>query len=320
LGVSEEEKNEHDERIKQMKFKMAFLISLSLGLLSTGETQATRYAKAWWGQSDAFTPECDQWDASHDQDMILGPQYWLVEVTLDANWDYVTFGNVTYAEFALSDDYVTRGRDHYTTGNKGFDYADAVYVDLHGAHTWHDDKKAWGFICSDTYGRTGFQNCGAWMDQMDFGDDNGDRDIEWLHLSSCRSVWKYHVTSSYSDDYHQWSHAFDGLHSITGFEGIADAPYYPDCADFAEDAFDNIKDAWLTHMINWTFNLPCTDQGRPFTAHRACPAWITYDETTEECQYTMNYDDYTTPVLVEPPEHGGNNIRLRARWTNCVPC
>ena len=143
---------------------------------------------------------------------------------------------------------------------------------------------------------------------MSLGNDNSARDNEWIHMAECGSINDMCVptgTISLCGAQCDWRRAFDGLHSVTGFNECSSAKE-SQTENFAEDAFINI---WLF----WLVDMHCTDCVGTFDQ---CPRFLTYDETAGEAIHTMMYDDYTTRVD-EPLGYGGTYYRLMIEWSDC---
>jgi len=116
------------------------------------------------------------------------------------------------------------------------DDADAVMIAMHGAND-STDHRWYGTVRVDEPG-TG--DCEAYQGDMVFGD----KDLEFLHLSSCNSM-------DYEDWWPEWTSSFDGLHQVDGFHGLmyiySWLPTYYE--DFALDArFMSMADAWIDNL------------------------------------------------------------------------
>ena len=116
------------------------------------------------------------------------------------------------------------------------DDADAVMIAMHGGND-SGDHRWYGTVRVDEPG-TG--DCEAYQGDMVFGD----KDLEFLHLSSCNSM-------DYEDWWSEWSSSFDGLHQADGFHGVMwiSSSYPTYYEDFALDAlFMGMGDAWLDNL------------------------------------------------------------------------
>lgn len=302
------------------KKKLVAVVGCSLALLafwasaawSYDQHRTARRVKEW--RSDQSSECCSSCSpTSWAADMV---QSWLDEVVTHPGWTEQTYYYYdSKASHFFDDPEVSGGLDHTSYG---LDNADAVMFGLHGNVESHNGKSAFRARNRSKFIGEPSEFCKAWLDYHDFGDDNNplpdDNDLEWLHAVSCHSMDYQLVESAYSNTYHQWSDAFDGLNSASGYNGVV-VGYAALGEDLAEDFFDNIEDSWLLNNYT-TATTSCSEGG---TGIKRCPVWITYDETTEDAVYTRDYDDYTTRVG-EPPGHGGNNVRLRSHYSSCQPC
>lgn len=111
------------------------------------------------------------------------------------------------------------------------DEADAFMLGLHGGEAASDDH----YYGKVRVNEPGAGNCYFFQDQMLF-----DRDLEFLHLSSCHSMC--------DDNYRQWIGALNRCHLITGFHGIMwiSTSFTSRYRRFSADSFRySIAEAWI---------------------------------------------------------------------------
>jgi len=229
------------------------LALLSLFLMTGGSAQAAQEAKIYgvtsWnaGCSGSARPK---WDDMADD--------WYDEVT-DKGFSFLGFcfgghcgdamsrdgrqvnGNIVNSKFADLN-VVSWGRD-----SNELDDADVALLFWHGAR-----KNGTNYKGSLRVDESGDGDCKLRRSEMDVGD----RDLEFLHFSSCYSMndtmWS------------RWWQAFDGAHQIDGFHGLMwiGGSLVSDYGDFGNQAFHTtIADAWLDNMYyEDTFNGGSDDQ------------------------------------------------------------
>jgi len=158
----------------------------------------------------------------------------------------------------------------YAWGNDTtyLDEGDAAIVCLHGGESsgrWYGKVRI---------NEAGTGNCKAWQGHMELGD----RDLEFLHLSSCNSM----DDNQWSDDWHE---SFDGLHLVTGFHGYMyiSAFYVHDYEHFSDDAFNvSIADSWIDNLYRRNANL-IDDQ---------CPVSYGVGPSESSLWTRMDYEQY----------------------------
>jgi len=309
MHLSSEERNLFN--MVKLQLSIATFLLCIMFYAPTSSAYNAMHVRGW--DSGHNSTSCCPTGCTIEDCLQHAPQYWVDEMKSHG------FSEMTYSDWLstgpdlASNDDISWGVDQLST-----DKPDALFVGLHGdvekrfTHTkmtWR--ARTWG--TRESNGNIG-DKCYAWQDYMDFGDDI--YGLMWMHLFSCLSMNFKLLTSAYASTYTQWDDAFDGIHSITGFSGELVFPSNDISTNFADDGFDNVKQAWLTNYINMNTWI-CPADG--LTSNKTCPVWITYDDTEAHATYTMNYDDYTTPVG-DPPGHGYNNIRLRAYYSSCNGC
>ena len=141
-------------------------------------------------------------------------------------------GNIVDSDFTDTD-LVSWGRDHW---NDRPDDVDVCMIATHGANA--SGNRRWCGLMRKN--EPGSGNCWAWQGHMEFGD----RDLEFLHISSCVSMDK--------EDWHpEWSDSFRGMHQVNAFHGIMYIynGWSYRYRDFADDAYDvPIALAWLDNL------------------------------------------------------------------------
>ena len=186
--------------------------------------EAKMYGVTVWNGGECTGSTRDSWD-----DMV---DAWY-DVIGSSSWYHKKFrlsdGDIINSKFADATK-VAWGRD-----TSFLDDADNAMLFWHGAES--------GDIYRGTMrvNESGDGDCRVRQDEMDLGD----RDLEFLALSSCQSMddnqWK------------EWWKSFKGLHQLDGFHGLMwiGSGRTGDYESFAEDAFDdNIADAWLDNLYD----------------------------------------------------------------------
>lgn len=119
--------------------------------------------------------------------------------------------------------------------------ADTSYLDDADAAMvfWHGSESGNVYKGSMRVDEAGGGDCKINQSEMELGD----RDLEFLAISSCHSL----------DDnqWEEWWKSFKGLHQLDGFHGLMwiSSGRVGEYRNFAEDAFDdNIADAWLDNL------------------------------------------------------------------------
>ncbi len=208
--------------------RLGALVALSLAAAAAwpspaaaNHLEAKMYAVTTWnaGCGGSSRPAWDDMaDAWYDE---LGDSDWYFRKFSLVNGDVI---NSKYADASV----VSFGND------TGFlDDGDAVML------AWHGAESGDVYVGSMRVNESGTGDCTLRRDEMELGD----RDLEFLHISSCQSM----------DDnqWDSWWQAFDGVHQVDAFHGlmwIGDG-LVGDYEDFADDAFDDtIADAWLDNM------------------------------------------------------------------------
>lgn len=132
---------------------------------------------------------------------------------------------------------VNWGRDHW---NDRIDDVDVAMIGLHGYNANSNNRWLGGVRINEA----GTGNCFAAQVHMELGD----RDAEFLHISSC-------VSMDVEDWHPEWSSSFRGIHQINAFNGImyifCSGDYPARHRDFADDSFYMpIALAWLDNMYD----------------------------------------------------------------------
>ncbi|HET8934753.1 MAG TPA: DUF6345 domain-containing protein [Polyangiales bacterium] len=180
------------------------------------------YGVTKWDGGTCGGSQRDSWD-----DMALA---WYNTIS-KSSWYYrkasIINGNIASYKFA-DNNLVTWGQD-----TSYLDDADAALV------FWHGSESSNVYRGSMRLPNPSNSACKVYRNEMQVGD----RDLEFLALSSCQSM----------DDnqWGTWWQAFKGLHQADGFHGLMwiGPGHVGDYEDFADDAFDdNIADAWLDNL------------------------------------------------------------------------
>jgi hypothetical protein len=171
---------------------------------------------------------------------------------------------------------VSWGRDD--AGQTRPDRPDAFMLGLHGGAGSDDRWRA-----TVRMDEAGDGNCKTWQGHMEFGD----RDLEFLHLSSCHGLT--HETWA------QWPDSFGGVHQILGFHGVMwiRRGWYDRYWWYAYDAFDMpIATAWL----DWQYvaNASGSDDQCPVVMANGDGVLNTYSRLDHE-QFDNVYPDPQNP-------------------------
>jgi hypothetical protein len=164
---------------------------------------------------------------------------------------------------------VSFGRDYE---NDHVDADDAVMVGLHGNH--NGSGGPWyGLV---RVNESGGGDCYTLQSSMLFGD----KDLEFLHLASCHSMCEP------AEGYRNWKTAFDRLHQVSGYYGIAysSSSLNSDYKWFADDGFDiGIAESWcdnLWHSASYT------------GVQDMCPAVMVQGTSSSNASTRISYEEY----------------------------
>ena len=119
----------------------------------------------------------------------------------------------------------------------------------------------------------------------------GDRDMEFLHISSCKSMDDDNLSNTWRlmRDPVDSPNSGARLHQVDGFHGLMwiGSSFRPDYEDFAEDAFStSIKNAWLDNM--YRNNIEDKDGDK----HEQCPVAYAIGTSKSDCFNRIDKERY----------------------------
>ena len=241
---------------------------LAAGPPGSSEKEALAIVVTKWNSSCSDADNVSAWDNNVDNwyDNITSySHHGTLEWTRDG---FYKNGTIVDSEFTDTTQ-VSWGRDYE---NDHPDADDAVMVGLHGNH--NGSGGPWfGYVRVD---ESGSGSCYAVQSDMLLGD----KDLEFLHLSSCHSMCEP------AEGYRNWKTSFDELHQVNGFYGIMyiSSSLNSDYKWFADDAFDiGIAESWsdnLWQSASWS------------GVQEMCPASLIQGTSSDNASYRVSHEEY----------------------------